>query len=361
MKESIIVALLTTIIVLLDEKKSLFVNAEQEENPATYSNGTGDGELGSNDEIFLFFIFLFFALCVSLFGSFLFYVSYLDDRIMKLYVDEGNLVEGEVVATEFTRGVDAGDAEDSIGKNFNNSQKEYFVSIEYSILLSENYPIRIRKQLRVLKGDFFHPGKNPAGGYCDPLSLNCASSGGNVIEPTKKPIIEIIASRDSFFKSFQFDHGKKLQLLVLPDHHLSALPARQVERRLSTRYRLFSISFVLAAILIAVFCFRLAAPLLQQQVYGEEGSEYVPSIIEQSPIYSLLINFVFAMIALAPIPCIHHLLHELIQQSLEGEYFEMGGEVIKGGQDDSSLSSRSDFGYNHMDLETQSTLGGVYK
>ena len=351
MKKPIIIALLTTI-VLLDEKKSLFVNAEQEDIPAT------DGELGSNDEIFLFFIFLFFACCVSLFGSFLSYVSYLDDKIMKLYVDEGNLVEGEVVATEFTRGAYAGD--EDTGKNFNNVQKEYFVSVEYPFLLSENYPIRIRKQLRVLEGDFFHPGQNPTG--CAPCLFNFPSgdtSGENVVTPTTKSRIEIIASRDSFFKSFQFDHGKNLQLLVLPNRHLSALPARQVERRLSTRYRLFSISFVVAAILIAVFCFRLAAPLLQQQVYGEEeeGRWYIPSIIAtQSPLNFLLINFAFVIIALAPIPCIHYLLHELIQHSLEGEYFEMGGEVINGGQDDSSLSSRSDFAYNRMELDTQSTL-----
>jgi len=277
-----------------------------------------------DDEIFIFSIFVFFAFSVSLFGSILSYVSYLDDRIMKLYVEEGSLVEGEVVATEFTRGVDNSDNEE-IGNNVN-SQKEYFVTIEYSHLLSENYPIRIQKQLRVLEGDFFHQGANPSGSCnIDPCSFNCTSGHNNII-PT--PRVEIIASRDSFFKSFQFDHGKKLELLVLPNHHLSALPARQVERRLSTRYRLFSLSFVIAAILIAVFCFRLAAPLLR--VDG---------------VSSFKINFMFVIIALAPIPCIHYCLHELIQHSLEGEYFEMGGEVIKGGQDDSSLSSNSNFGY----------------
>lgn len=217
---------------------------------------------------------------------------------------------------------------------------------------------------------FFHPGRNSSG--CDNNDI-CSfglASEANAVVTKVNPRIEIIASRDSFFKSFQFDHGRKLQLLVLPDHHLSALPACQVERRLGTRYRLFSITFVIAAILIAVFCFRLAAPLLQQHMYEEDGREasgYIPSIIRGPTILnSLLINFVIAMLALTPVPCIHHLLHDCIQYSLEGEYFEMGGEVIKGGHDDSSLSSRSDFGiynrttsdfrYNCMGLETQSTL-----
>lgn len=354
-----IVALLT--ILVLDDGKQVLVKAV-EENSATYYDG-GDNidaaELGSNDEIFLFFIFLFFAFSVSLFGSFLSYVSYLDDRIMQLYVEEGNLVEGEVVATEFTRGVAGATSSDNeeIAKNFNSSQKEYFVTIEYSHLLSENYPIRIQKQLRVLEGDFFHQGANPSDpcSNIDPCSFNC-TTGENNTTIIPRPRIEIIASKDSFFKSFQFDHGKKLELLVLPNHHLSALPARQVERRLSSRYRLFSLSFVLSAIMIAVFCFRLAAPLLR--VDGAEGSGY-PLIIAQSSLNALLINFIFVIIALAPIPCIHYFLHEPIQHSLECEYFEMGGEVIEGGQDDSSLSSKSDFGYHHSmaSLECQSTLG----
>ena len=343
MKQPRTVALLT-ILVLVDKGKRVLVKAVEENSATYYDSNIDAAELGSNDEIFLFFIFLFFAFSVSLFGSFLSYVSYLDDRIMQLYVEEGNLVEGEVVATEFMK--------------FSSSQKEYFVTIEYSHLLSENYPIRIRKQLRVLGGDFFHQGANPSDlcSNIDPCAFNCTIEGNNTtIIPRSR--IEIVARKDSFFESFQFDHGKKLELLVLPNHHLSALPARQVERRLSSRYRLFSLSFVLSAIMIAVFCFRLAAPLLR--VDGAEGSGY-PSIIPQSSsLNALLINFIFVMIALAPIPCIHYFLHEPIQHSLECEYFEMGGEIIKGGQDDSSLSSRSDFGYHHLtaSLECQSTLG----
>lgn len=361
--KSKVVILLTTLVVL-DEK---ITSAEQEDIPMTSaSEGTNNTELGSDEELFLFFIFLFFAICVSLFGSFLLYMSYLDDRIMKLYADEGKLVEGEVVTTEFTRGVDADN--EKLGDY--NGQREYFVSIEYSHLLSENYPIRIRKQLRVLECDFFHPGQNPADRHNnDPCSLQCDSKCNGVPPKAKPTMIEIIASRDSFFKSFQFDHGNRLQLLVLPDHHLSALPASQVKRRLSTRYRLFSISFVIAAISIAVFCFHLASPHLIERIHGEEGIEasgYISRIASQTTILnSLLMNFIFAIITLAPIPCIHYFLHDFIQYSLEGEYFEMGGEVIKGGQEDSSLSSRSDFGfhlsrsdfgYSRMGLETQSTL-----
>eukprot|EP00532_Pseudo-nitzschia_australis_P005210 CAMPEP_0168192812 /NCGR_PEP_ID=MMETSP0139_2-20121125/18249_1 /TAXON_ID=44445 /ORGANISM="Pseudo-nitzschia australis, Strain 10249 10 AB" /LENGTH=354 /DNA_ID=CAMNT_0008116079 /DNA_START=174 /DNA_END=1238 /DNA_ORIENTATION=- len=352
MRKEIIVTVLAIFYALEDNA----VSAEEEDYPGTYEDSTGAGELGLEDEIVLFFMFSFFAFCVSIFGSFLFYVSYLDDRIMTQYAEQGEFVEGEVVATEFTRGADS--SVDDIGKNVNFSEKEYFVSVEYMFLLSENYPIRIRKQLRVLGGDFFHPGQNPTDcDLVDPCSFPCVPGNKN-IEAKARPRIEIVASRDSFFKSFQFDHGKMLELLVMPNHHLSALPARQVQRRISTRYRLYSISFVIAAYSIAIFCFRLAAPLLQRLLYegAEEGDSDVSSVITaQGLFHPFQINFVYAMFALAPIPCIHQILHGHIQDALEGEYFDTGGDVIGGGYDDSSLSSTSAFGYSRTSLEAQST------
>lgn len=309
------------------------INADQADASAT-TDDTTDDKLGSEDETFLFILFSFFALCVSFFGSFLLYISYLDDRIMKRYSEEGVLLEGEVVTTEFTRWVDG----DMTKLGDSNGQKEYFVSIEYSYNLSENYPIRIRKQLRVLKCDF------------------CQADSCHDRKPN--PAVEIIASRDSFFRSFQFDHGRKLELLVLPKHHLSALPACQVKRRLSPRYRLYSIAFVVVAIIIALFCFHLAAQEFGELVYGDEVNS------KRTIVREVLVDLVFAIFALTPVSCIHFFLRDMILYSLEGEYFERGGRVLKGGQDDSSLSSRSDlgrtpsyFGYSRMGLETQSTLG----
>ena len=315
-KKSIKVLLLTTIL-LLEEN----ITSAGEAYASTATDDIADEELDSEEELFLFFMFSFFAFCVSLFGSSLLYISYLDDRIMKRYADEGTLVEGEVVSTEFTRGVDA---EKSKVGNYS-GQKEYFVSVEYTFFLKENFPMRIRKQLRVLECDFCAP---------DPSRPESKSI----------PIIEVLVSRDSFFKNFEFEHGKVIQLLVLPNHHLSALPASQVHRRLSTKYRLFSVTFVVVAILISVFCLHMAIPLLMQRIYGEEAPN----------LNLLLLNLCFVMFALAPIPCIHFFLRNLIQYTLEGEYFEMGGNIINGsnGFEDSSLSTRSDWGWSL----TQSTF-----
>lgn len=342
MKMSITVVLLTALIGL--DKQ--IIRAEEDGSSAT----NDDEELGSDDELFLFFMFSLFAFCVSLCGSFLLYISYLDDRIMKLYADKGDLVEGEVIATEFTRGVTDGGIENTGNSS---SQKEYFVSVEYGILLSENYPIRIRKQLRVLECDF-HADSSGRGNH--PCTFGCVPEE-EAVASKENPRIEIIASRDSFFKSVQFDHERKLKLLVLPDHHLSALPASCVKRRLSTRYRLYSTTFVVSAFVIAIFCFRLAIG-----EGGDEASGYFASITGGTPkVNAFLMNVAYVLLALTPILCIHHLLHDAIQYSLERDYFETGGDVIRGGIEDSSLSSRSDFdfAYSRMGLGSQSTGMGL--
>mmetsp|Transcript_31513 Transcript_31513/g.74159 ORF Transcript_31513/g.74159 Transcript_31513/m.74159 type:complete len:187 (-) Transcript_31513:2278-2838(-) len=170
------------IFVILCVLEAKLISAEDADYSTTNPQDDEAGQLALEDEIVLFFMFSFFAVCVSFFGSVLCYVSYLDDKIMQQYAREGELVEGEVVATEFTRGAD----DDKLGTSFNSSQKEYFVSIEYSILLSENYPIRIRKQLRVLEGDFFHPGQTPTNcGVVDPCSFGCAP-GNKAVVPTPR-------------------------------------------------------------------------------------------------------------------------------------------------------------------------------
>ena len=347
-------SILLTIFFLLEETRA------EQENIAY--DGTSDGGLGSDDEIILLFIFLFFAFCVSIFGSFLLYVTYLDDLIMKLYRAEGNIIEGEVVRTEFST-----NPNDDIGIAGNqNIQKRHVAAIEYSIIISETYPLRIRKLLRVLECDLF-----PQDQHRDISSRNKNNQNvfdDNTIRSKAGRVVEILVSRDSFFKSCQFDQGRKLPLLVLPNQPLSALPARQVERRLSARYRFSSMGFVIAAILVAVFCFRLATPLLAHMLHGEDGTEtrgYVPSITGGSAIFdSLLMNIFFATLALSPTLCIHHLFYDFLQYSLEKEYFETGADVIKGDQDDSSLSTWSDFRghsfttndyffYSRMDLEIQ--------
>ena len=283
------------------------------------------------------FMFSFFALCLSFLGSTMLYVSYIDDRIMKRYADKGTLTDGEVVATELVRGCNTGcNAGCNADTRNYSGQRDYLVSVHYTCVLSENNRTLIRKKIRALECDFCPPDQ----------TSQCSDSKSN-------PLIEILCMQDDFFQNCEYDHqGKKVQLLVLPDQHLSALPASQIKRRLSTKSRISSLAFALVSILIAVLCLNLAMPPLWQRIYGEREAE------TRGLLRLLAFNLSFVMIALFPVTCIHFLLRDMVQSSLENEYFKAGAKILKGGgYDDSSLSSKSEYTNNYFESSIRSITG----
>jgi hypothetical protein len=237
------------------------------------------------------------------------------------------------------------------------SQKEYFATVEYNTtMVTANYPLRIRKQVKVLENQLLHPdnlpkvnqsqsfnGVEPNAIFQAPCST-CNSEVSEKVfevsiqdEENPRARIEIITSGESFFKDFMVRDGRRLvELIVLPNHHLSGLPARQVERRLSTKYRLSSASFVVAAMVLAIFCFDIAVQFLW-------GTDYVGSSDEVARTSSPFAYLLYALFASIPIPIVYTFLHGPIRGSLEEEYFQgLGsGEIIKAGhqEDDSSLST----------------------
>jgi hypothetical protein len=321
------------------------------ENDDDFGNADEDAisqnRIGGDDDVILFFLFVLFGFVVSVFGSLLCYVSFLEDRLMQEYMKEGVRIEGDVVAMEFTRGV--GRNEEALMK-FDN-EKEYFVTIKYSFLLSGIYPVRVRKQLRLFEGEFIHPDQpefnspHPRNNKSNTVFQRPCSPGILEVDDRAfdaslnlKPIIEIVTSNESFCNKFQFGpNGQKVQLLVHPTHPLSALSVRQVERRISAKYRLFSFIFVITATIIAIFCYQLASQFLQE-VYSDVMIE--SSLADERHFSRIrLLHLLLVAVALIPIPCIHYFLNEAISRSLRAEYLE-SGEFIKGGQeDDASFST----------------------
>ncbi|KAG7363130.1 hypothetical protein IV203_026490 [Nitzschia inconspicua] len=333
--------------------------------------------VSSQDEIFLSFMFVIFGIVISTFGSLLAYVSCCEDAIMQEYRRNGIRVMGDVVTTEFTRGVESSD-ENALVKF--ESQREFFVTVQYTVLLSTSYPIRTRKQLRCLENDFWyheHPKVNailPQNSksntiFQDPCSCQSEQEGGalemSLCDGQQSPegMIEIATSAESFIKKFQVtvSHGKKLQLLVLPSHPLSALPVPQIERRLSSRYRMYSSMFVFAALTIAVFCYALATQflMLTRDTEGLSHQSEATSWFQVRPIMRFSLLFIlYFVFALLPLPCVHYTLRRSIQSSLHDEYFEQG-DIIKGGlEDDSSLSTwnTDSIGGFKMSVESLSTI-----
>lgn len=308
---------------------------------------------------------------------------------MDLYFDKGLHVEGDVVSTEFARcgggGQKCGGGGVGGWGEYENQQKEYLVSVEYNRLLSSTYPVRIRKQLRVMEGELFHPDhperdqaqrqkrhapvvatESERDVTSNPCSVAHCGTSIEIDAPMKsfadcpyaapKPLIEIeaCARKDSFFGTFHFNRGTKLELLVMPNHHLSALPVGHIERRLSHQHRLFSVAIVGVAALIAAVCFRLASQCLLEMEAEHDQVDNSSYATESGLVWGWVVYWAFVVLVLAQIPCIHGLLRGTIRQSLEQEYFEVG-ELIKGGQDDSSLSTGSDSFFVYRSMDSLST------
>jgi hypothetical protein len=312
-----------------------------------------DDGIDSQDKFLLFAIFALFGVIVSVCGSLLAYVSFVEDKIMQEYRNHGVRVVGDVVATKFTRGV--GNKKETMVR-FEN-QREYFVNVQYTMLISATYPIRIRKQIRCLEDDFWYPDQPEVNVTSARVSQNhticqdpCFTSKSDMEQgifeittcsPQQSPkAIEIVTSTDSFIKEFQLCHEKKLQLLVLPCYPMSALTVPQVERRLGARHRLYSILFFVAAVTIAMMCFHLAAQfLLGTNTNTSESALMVSSSFLPNERNILLLHSLFLVVALLPIPCVHCSFNGAIRNYLQEEYFE-SGDIFKGGVDeDSSLST----------------------
>ncbi|KAG7341953.1 hypothetical protein IV203_007045 [Nitzschia inconspicua] len=364
------VFILYTILLLWDTSAEY----QDEQNERT-DDAAKQFNVSSQDEIFLSFIFVIFGIVISTCGSLLAYVSCCEDAIMREYRRNGIRVVGDVVTTEFTRGVESSD-ENALVKF--ESQREFFVTVQYTVFLSTSYPIRTRKQLRCLENDFWYPEHPKVNAilpqnsksntiFQDPCSCQSEQEDGALEmslcdgQQSSEAMIEIATSAESFIKKFQLSYGKKLQLLVLPSHPLSALPVPQIERRLSSRYRMYSSMFVFAALTIAVFCYALATQflMLTRDTEGLSHESEATSWFQVQPIMSFSLLFIlYFVFALLPLSCVHYTLRRSIQSFLHDEYFEQG-DIIKGGlEDDSSLSTwnTDSIGGFKMSVESLSTI-----
>jgi hypothetical protein len=350
------------VVLLLLLLQSCIANGDDEIDDSKNDKGEDDG-FGEDGWILAVVMSLLFAFCFSLFGSVLGYISFLDDAIMKRYqTGEAFVVEADIYSTEFARG--AGHGSPSL-VGFEGNQREYCVTVKYDQIICESYRIRIRKQIRVLESDFILPDHLPDH---PPELLNPKTTSGDnakatksldpeaapVVDPEslmvkdnkKRPAAPIIVVNQ---EKFLHDH-RKLELLVLNQKPKSGFPREQLDRRLSLRYRLSSVAFVIFTIFLALFCFRRAIRFITE----EED--------EQDRLFGWITVWVFVALIVIQIPCIHILLHTTLRDALEEDYFELAELVPTTGQeddDDSSSSSDSENMFLSSDGHQRSSLSNT--
>ena len=98
--------------------------------------------------------------------------------------------------------------------------------------------------------------------------------------------------------------------------------------------------FVLAAIIMAVFCYHVGAQYLLTTGTQQYSDPTVSFAVQQRPMTrDGLLSLLYLSFALLPVPCIHFCLRDAIRKALEQEYYE-SGDIIRGGEaDDQSFST----------------------
>ena len=127
----------------------------------------------------------------------------------------------------------------------------------------------------------------------------------------------------------------KIEMLVLPDFHKSGVSKRQVERANGNRYRLSTAALILSGLGLSAFCIRLAAEAISH-------SQVVDTNNASTNVVTAYITLVFAGLVILEMVLVHCCLNKAFVDALEEEYLK-SGDLVPVDEDDSSLSTGSDF------------------
>jgi len=178
------------------------VSAEQE---VTAESET-DNLSSLDDDIIFVVVSLVIAFMLSLFGTFLGYIAFKDNSVMRKYLEDGIVVNAEVVSYEIVRGGKHEGTGDS-------SDAEYLVCVEYNQKLNDYQEARIAKTFKVKKGEITHT------------------------YPSNIPLVE---------------------LYVLSEEPMSGYPKGQVEKACSCGRRMVTLVLVCFNFFFALICAEVA-------------------------------------------------------------------------------------------------------
>ena len=266
----------------------------------------------------IIFFSLMFGFFIILFGAVIGYFSYMEDSLMRTYIKEGDLVEGDVVSAEFARG--GGQVGGCSNKR---AIAEYITFVEYSRELSTNYTVRVRKQMKAKETDFVKrlvPGSS--------AMLKSLKSQGEGSTQGEEEEIECDGYVDigPIHQPSRLGCADMIELYVLPEFPTSALPRRQVERSCGIRNRLSTFALIVIDLALAGFCTRFAAEALVDLTDVRQ---------ERIDLYAVLM---LATLIVVQVPFVQLCMRGWLWNVLLEEYLE-SGDFIPIQRDDSSLST----------------------
>ena len=279
------------------------------------------------DETYIIIMFsAFLAFCILSVVAMVSYFSFLEDRLMKRYLAEGEEVEATIVSAEFARG---GNAVEWGAVKSDRMETEYILFVEYNRTIAEGtYVTTIRKQIKVKECDIIRPKYYTY--EVDGVEESAPLESSIEIKKMLQMLHNGNGARGG-------DGVGRVKMLVLPEHHRSGISKCQAERANTWQSKFSMLALILSAIGLAVFCVQLAANAItttninMHQRTSDEISLYMIGI--------------FTILVFIEVLLIHCCLKHSFEETLENEYFNSGELVTTPyyPDEESTLSSGSDF------------------
>ena len=282
---------------------------------------------------------LMFGFFITMFCAVVGYFAYVEDSLMRTYIKDGELIQGNVMTAEFARGGG------QVGPCSNQRTiAEYVTFVEYTRELSTNYEVRVRKQMKAKETDFAKP--LLPGSSAMLKSLKYQMEGDNIAEGGCSEDIDCdgYVEIGLVHQSSALGRPGTIELYVLPDYPRSALPRRQVERGCSYRHRLATFGLIVVVLALALLCARVAAEALVDMSVSESGRIDSDAIL------------LFTALVLVQLPIVHCGMRGLFWNIIREEYLE-SGEYVTIHHDDSTLSTTFSDAYLRTSLSASASVG----
>lgn len=271
----------------------------------------------------------FLAFCILSVVATIGYFSILEDRLMKRYLEEGMLVEAVVKSADFARGGNAGQWESRFASTKQNRMEtEYVLFVEYDRPIAEgSYMTRIRKQIKAKEADINRPSHYT-------YSVDGHEESVHLDSPIQvQKMLQLLHDGDNVMN----EGLGTIEMLVMPDFHKSGVSRRQVELANAPTARLSLIALIISGVGLALFCVRLAAKAISESQISDKT--------EDTNLVTFYMIGIFLVLLVLEILLVHCCMKKMFVEALEEEYLKGGDLVVptEGDQDDSSLSTGSDF------------------
>lgn len=257
---------------------------------------------------------------------------------MRRYLEEGEVVEAAVIAADFARG---GNGIQWGAAKSDRLETEYVLFVEYNRPIAEgSYMTRVRKQIKAKEADITRPCHYT---YC------CEGHEESVVLSSPIQVQKMLQLLHDDENGIYRNQGLgTVEMLVMPDFHKSGVLRPHVERCNTRRHKFSMAALVFSGIGLALFCVRLAAKSISFSKLNDSTLD--------TNLITLAMMGIFSLLVLLQMMVIHFCLQKVFVDALENEYLK-SGDLVPFDEDDSSLSTGSDFFLVRNRNERASTAG----